>query len=104
MKLELIRQNLSKTTEMTLGELLIDGEQVSMTVEPPLTGRGMNDIAEGTYRIALSSRNEPGSLTPYVIGVPVYGAVPIGYKSKRHGDPRESFIRVAESLERLDTH
>ena len=104
MKIELIRKSSTNPREMTLGQLLVDGVMSAYTIEPPIEGRGMKAATEGRYKIVLSGSNEPGSLIPYAIGVPSIGAVPIGYKSKRHGDPRESYIRVAETHDRLDSH
>ena len=103
MKIEVIRQ-IGKPSAATLGQLLVDGTLFAYTIEPPVESRGIAAMAQGAYKVALSSSNEPGSLTPYAVGVPVHGAVPISYKAPRRSEARTCFIRVAETLDHLDYH
>ena len=83
----------------TTGILLVDGIRAAYTLEPPAKSRGLKAIEEGCYSVSLSHHSEMGRLMLYVIGVPQYGAVVIGWKPPRRGST-ECYIRLTETEDR----
>lgn len=94
MNLQIVRHP-GDPTRLTLGVLYLDSESVCVTVEPPLRGEGMVAMPEGTYDITLSYDPVLDRPMPYAIGVPVYGAVMLGYEMRKLGEPDDTFVRFA---------
>lgn len=79
MKLEVVRRLYHKTE--TIGDLFIDGELFSYTLEDPVRPPGVKinkdtAIPEGTYNVALAPfRGDNTKLYPHLYNVPMFEGV-----------------------------